>query len=511
MGNNKEPIEEATPLQGQETFPGFEDQKPDAETIDKAARKISFQMDFIRDPEDALAAWGVPSNFFSGYLSSHFEKLVKKAAEMTGADPEQIRDKDRRTPEQQQLLTEIAGMEMLARQDAFFKSLYSDALTWLFDIQIQDNGVVFSDSFEDDVIREQSVIYFFAIHRELKPLKAGTITPEQREELTEIYKKLNSFYEEKAAEIGEMNIKYGETLSEFIRLENPPKEAAEIIAAITVKQIDRLIYPLDKPNNTIWDGITIADKNGQLQYALDTRKHGTSTPAIVYIGLDLSALPEGLSKNLDALDKRLMIASDALYHAGNEFFTDTQLYKSMGYKGNPGKSDLQKINDRLTKLGTGRIFIDNTQEIEQNKKYPKYIYDGNIMPFERIQGPVIINGKPCESVIHLFRDPPLMDFARKRDQITAIPLEVLESPISKTEENLAIEDYLLERIGQMKSPKRNSQKKILYKTLCTRCGITKPKQIRRAPEKICRYLDHFKACKWIKDYKQEQDGIKIIL
>ena len=126
----QEPIEErpVQPLEGQEAFPGFEEKpQADAETgktsndetkaeaIEKAARVISYQMDYIRDPEDTLIAWGAPADFQIADLTTRFERLVKKTAEITGADPEQIRDKDKRTKEQQKVLTELAGQEMLAR------------------------------------------------------------------------------------------------------------------------------------------------------------------------------------------------------------------------------------------------------------------------------------------------------------------------------------------------------------------------------------------------------------
>lgn len=229
--NVREPIEETTePLQGQTAFPGFEEPAQDAEAIDKAARKISFQMDFMRDPEDALAAWGAPSDYFATYMRDRFDVIVQKAAEITGADPEQIRNPETRTPEQDSLLTEIAGRATINRLDRFSNSLYFDALTWLFEEHPQDaEGNTVIGGFELDVIKEQAAIYFFALHSTIDPLTAGKLPQAQREELKDIFARLFAFYEQRAAEIGEDAIKYGDTLSAFIRHENPEQSTAEAI------------------------------------------------------------------------------------------------------------------------------------------------------------------------------------------------------------------------------------------------------------------------------------------
>ena len=521
------------PLEGQETLPGFEEPTAgsgpaaepapaalDADTVKKNISRVSFKVDYLKSPEDALIAYDAPAWKITEYLARNFKFLVDEVARETGGDPEQIADKDKRTPEQDHLLTEVAGRMQLARINAFLNSKYMDAaavlepLRGIFKDPTRKEQYTAEELLTDFdpqaiTVKDEAALYFFAIHDDIKPTEQGKLTPEQAQELTDIFGKLDAFYAEQQETGGPITYTdMPRIFALFIEAQNPA-EAPAIIEAINVAQIDSLLYPLDKPNSTIWDGFNIVPSNGQLSFAVDTSKRGSDKEALVYIGLDFNDLPEGITKNLDAFDKRIMMAADALRRAGNMFFTDTQLYKNMGNRGNPGQSDLQKINDRLTKMGTGRIIIDNSNEIEQNKSYPEFRYDGNILSFERVQK--IINGKLCESAIHLFREPVLMTFARQRKQVTTVTLELLESPISKTEENLAIEDYLLERIGHMKSSKGNAQRKILYKTLCSRCHITKPKQIQRAPNKICRYLDHFKKCKWIKDYETETDGVKIIL
>lgn len=283
--------------------------------------------------------------------------------------------------------------------------------------------------------------------------------------------------------------------------EQPPK--------VNAQQTNKLDYPLDKPNSVIWNWLAGADKNGQLTLGIDTSKNATGKEPLILYSINFDALEDvRITKTLTPFDKRVYVAVAALYNAGNEIITATQIYKMMGYKGRPGDDDLQAINDSLTKMGAARLYIDTDKE---NRKYPKYArfkYDAALLPFERKTA--YINGKLAESAIHPFREPPLITFASQRKQVTTITRALLESPVSKTEANLRLEDYLLERIGRMKNSKGVSRK-MLFATIFEQCKITAPMQKQRAPEKIRRYLDHYKEVGWIDNYREEKDGVTIVL
>ena len=290
--------------------------------------------------------------------------------------------------------------------------------------------------------------------------------------------------------------------------------AAQELPRIIANPTEKLNYPLDKPNSVIWNLITDAAKNnpnGQIQLAIDTSKKGSKQDAVILYSINFDELPTDIkiTKQLTQYDKRVYIAAAGLFNAGNEIISATQVYKMMGNSGTPQASDLQKINDSLTKMGAARVYIDNTQEVQQAKGYKLFKYDAPLLPFERISA--YINGQLTASAIHIFREPPLISFAKQRNQITTINRQLLESPISKTDANLLIDDYLLERIGHMKSGKGKAPRKMLFVTIYDHCNIKTAKQRQRAPEKIRRYLEHYKKCGWIKGYKEETDGITILL
>lgn len=366
--------------------------------------------------------------------------------------------------------------------------------------------------------------------------KADNLTQKDREELQEYLSAMKELEaEEPEYTIGddesadvweewykkgvELNRKYHDTIKKALLFslgdmgETDPQSVAAILDALLSDRRPRIAatppskieYPLDKINSNIWSLLENIDPSGQIPFA--TEKRGTAKEATILYSINFDQLePEvSITKKLTHFDKRCYIAVAALFNNGNPIISAAQIYAVMGNKGRPSAKDLQKVNDSLTKMAAARVFINNEQEITVNKKYNRFVYDAALLPFERISA--FINNQLCESAIHLFREPPLVTFAKDRKQITTIPRALLESPISKTDANLRIDDYLIERIAHIRNGKVNN--KLLYATIFKRCGITEKKQRQRAPEKIRRYLEHYKKCGFIKGYTEAADGITI--
>lgn len=306
-----------------------------------------------------------------------------------------------------------------------------------------------------------------------------------------------------------------ETTTDKKQAEQIKKKLPELkqLPQIIAQQIDSVNYPLDKPNSNLWNLLTEVEPNGQLRIDFDTSKKGSGQEALITYALNFDALenmPElKITRKLTPFDKRVYIIAAALFNAGNEVITATQIYKADHDK-EPSDKDIEKINDSLTKMGAAHVFIDNNKEINVNKKYQQFYYDASLLPFERMSA--YINGKLAETAIHLLREPPLITFAKERKQITTIDREILLAPISKTDANLRIEDYLIERISHMKSPRSKAPRKLLYSTIYENCGITEKKQKQRAPEKIKRFLDYYIEKGFIKGYSENStEGITITL
>ena len=301
----------------------------------------------------------------------------------------------------------------------------------------------------------------------------------------------------------------GEPIPAAIRAALERAIAAEKRAELpkaTAKRAEIVDYPIDKINSNIWN--LLQETTGrQLKLRLDMSKEGSKEIIPVYYSIDFEELENTgvkLTKKLLPFDKRVYIAVAALYNAGNKVMTLTQIHYAMGNTGRPSGNQLEKINESITKMRSANVFIDTLEE-SQKYNYPRFKYEDYLLPVARATA--IVNGQLADAAIQLSKEPPLITFAKQRKQLTVITVKVLQVPQNKTDANLLIEDYLIERIAQAKNGRQ--PKKILYDTLYKHAQITTRKQKDRAPGKIQKCLDHYKACGMIAGYKMLTDSIQL--
>lgn len=282
---------------------------------------------------------------------------------------------------------------------------------------------------------------------------------------------------------------------------------ADLLPRTTALSLEKLLFPIDKVNRHVWN---LLEETTGKQIAIGVERRGDPKEINLLYSIDFDDLPQGLTitKKLEPYDKRVYITIAALFNAGKRIVTYTEIYKNMGYTGRPGQNDLDKIDKAVSKMSAAHIYLSNDAEIKAAYKRNRYVYDGALLPIERVRA--IVNGQLAESAVKLFREPPLVSFARDRKQITTITRKMLESPLSKTDENIRIEDYLIEEIASVKRGQRRN--KFLYETVFEKTGLSgksKQKQRQRAPEKIRKLLAHYVSCGTISRYELSQDGFTI--
>lgn len=300
-----------------------------------------------------------------------------------------------------------------------------------------------------------------------------------------------------------------ESLFDKCILSIPEEAAADEIFSIGAHRVKELDYPIDKVNNSVWN-LLEANTHGQLTFTkenplrIKSEPNGQKNPVNILYSINFDDIESELPivKRLTEYDKRVYISIGGLYAAGNSCMSLAMIYQAMGYRGEPGKADREKIDKSLTKM-SARITLDTREEKAAKYNYPCYEYEGDLLPFERIRKKTSIDGQLVDSVIHVFREPPLIEFARGRKQLTTIHPKVLQTPLSKTEQNIAIEDYCIERIAQYKREGR----KILLSTLYKKCNITSPSQKTRTPQKLKKLFDYYVECGEIKSYTLTKDAI----
>ena len=288
------------------------------------------------------------------------------------------------------------------------------------------------------------------------------------------------------------------------------KEAFEInkekslLPQISPKKITELQYPLDKVNSYLW-GLMINETVALKAESDKDSKKGKQ--ANIYVLLDFDEL-DGvkISRQLTSYDKRVFIAVANLKAQGHDTITAEQIYKAMGNPKRPNADTIKKILQSVECISRGRVTIDNTEEAKMYTRYDRVKATFPLLTTEICSG--YANGKVVDNAIKVLEVPRLLTFAEKRGQLTTVPLRLLESPISKTEANLLLEDYLFNRIARM----RNSPKitrTILLETVYQKCNVISKMQKSRLPEKIERLLQFYKDESWIKGFIITEHSIEI--
>lgn len=296
-------------------------------------------------------------------------------------------------------------------------------------------------------------------------------------------------------------------MAEVDTVNNNSLPAVDELIKTKAKKPGSINYPMDKLNRKLWENLEETNIN-----FLVGRIKNQNISVIVTVNFDnLEGI--SISKTLTMFDKRVYIAVAALFNAGNEIITLTQIHYTMGNKNKPAKYQIEKINEAVTKMMMAVIYVDNSQEIDNKYKYKRFSYTGSLLPSEKVSA--IVNGQLTDAAIHIFREPPLMTFARERRQLTTFDAKLLQSTLSKTEANLAIEDYLLERISSTKAAAEACKGKrarfvineILLDTLYKETGIQNRFQKARAIDKIKSYFSYYVQCGFITMYEMKPDRL----
>lgn len=566
-------------LEGQTALPGFDSPQPEppaAEDIKKKIGTVAFTMDLLKSPEDTLIEWpGVPEGYLSKYLQTHFTRLVEVVAEITGADPAQIADKEKRTPEQQRLLLEAGAKEQVARMEAFLQSRYMQALVFLdqFDPQSEQTtetaveyykGVLYDkpEEWQERLvhIREQAVLYYFATHTDIKPIKSDPLTPEQQAEIKDIFYRLDAFYMAHSGEydLDELDIK---PFYAFIEQENPTPETAESVIA-TIKVIDGL-KPTSHtmPNNALmnalqqkqmierpegahgWD-LPVANAKGRRK-EITVFAMVTFEPGDTGITITDAKLTEYERQVSDAV---ISLWIEATQEKLPPIFTVDQIFRAMPGGGDkPSPNQKGAITKTLEKFSRLHIFMDATEEMRKRgiiSETQKYIVDENYLQWRR-HTVTTRTGKKIAQGYEILGQPIMLTYSKLTRQLLTVPAKniaiekVTQSGrtsgklIAMTPERQAMTGYIVRRLAVMeydhnraKENKRKYDAKrrrdasleekplaafreqsdtILFETLFAEAGVSIPKA---GKDKADKELDARKFCFDVLDYQKAIGAIK---
>lgn len=216
-------------------------------------------------------------------------------------------------------------------------------------------------------------------------------------------------------------------------------------------------------------------------------------------------------------DKSIINGVVSILECGNSSFTVPMLYHAMTGKENPTVDD-GLIDDIKAKLDTMRklsIKIDLTEEIKAHMieknlagqdSVDAFSIEGYLLPLNKYTG--IVNGKQSE-MYQIIDTPPLHSYAKLKNQITTVSIDLLKAPLNNTSTTIPLKTYLLGRIEAMKNENNKiTRDKILFSSVYRELGESeadkkRKKRIRDYTEVV---LTHFVAMSYITKYQIQKEG-----
>jgi len=174
-------------------------------------------------------------------------------------------------------------------------------------------------------------------------------------------------------------------------------------------------------------------------------------------------VPSGGDKGFTSLDKEVHDAVVSLYAAGNMVFSPAMVYRTMA-----GKADSSYVHPE--KLGeiTASIYkcMSSIITIDAGEEAPVYgmeaLYSQNLIYAKA----VTLKTKGWEvSAFMLIDEPVLFRYAKMKRQVFSVPLRVLDTPPSKTNDVIVLQGYLLRIVESLRRPGTKVSDMVLYSSI----------------------------------------------
>lgn len=453
----------------------------------------------LKDPEEAYQNSVFMDGVYEQWAEDYFQSLVAQVAEITGADPEEIADKDRRTSEQQQALIAAAAREFLDRLDRYSHSNYIAAIKhinayciWMAEVQgTEDIYKPLRDERYPDALQDgnlvnvplAAVLYFFATHEDIDPRAQDGLTAEQKAAITDVFTRLDAFYREHRAEINNGQ----HLLLEFAKADKTsPASAQETLQRICDLAIvpKRMVVPTHKLVNSL----TRATRTPEdaIQIVLEVSKRGaknkvTATCVLSYEGDDVKISGR---QPFTEYDRNVYNAVVSLYVAGNRVITSDMVWRTMTGKTEqeqPSPALKAAVTKSIDKMRFMRAQIDCSDEFKMRrieldgKPVNGAGFDDNLL---HLSVTWVRAGKNTIRAYEFPKEsrfaPILYQYSAAVKQVINVPIALLDvkkldkhgkpttHSLSYTEQRVIIKGYLLRRIEGMKGKNALKSRNIAF-------------------------------------------------
>lgn len=289
-------------------------------------------------------------------------------------------------------------------------------------------------------------------------------------------------------------------------------KAVLIAPAYSTKAIDVFARPLDAVSKNLYHVNEKALQDGFMNIT-EKVKRSNAVSRIEFTNVETLNV-KGI-KSLSSFDMFIHDVCIAIQDAGNEVTTVNRIYWTMRGIRNRTTKDTRPteamraaILSSVIKLSQFGISIDARDIVKKYKiegKNSRFI--SVLLPCE-ILSDVYLNGNVLDDVIRFTGTSPLKRNALLKEQMRSYNIDLLEVPVSTTEENLPVVHYLLGCIESMKKAGNRKGKSrsnvIAIDTLIDKLQSTERR--RRLAKTIEKCLESWKGKGFISDYTPQKDG-----
>jgi len=457
---------------------GADSTNPNKDNIHDKMRGISFSMDSMKDPGEAFINYGLPMGFYARYETEHMDRLAGQVAEITGGDPEQIKDKDTRTPEQQKALFNLLAAEQVKRYDAFRQSLFMRVLIELQSAKLEPTVEIVNEKGIPFDLLAQAVLYFFATNEGYAPDSSEPIDGFMIEGIRQIFFQMDRFY----ADNYTPGCDPSALLLSFIEQENPSRAMVSAIASQfpVIQSMTPRSHTI--PNNPLMNAlqqkdiigigpidVVVANERGKKKeitsYTIAAFDTGDSD-----IKITDTKLTEYERQVSDAI---VSLWEEARKQKLDPVFTADAIYRAM-----PGGSDKaspqQKgaITKSIEKFRRLHITVNATEEMRKRKligEEDTMNFDDFYLAATRAEYK-IKNGGQTVTAYRINAEPIVLTYCKMTRQLLTVPAKYLSirkvnkgalgESISMTSTRQAMTGYIIRRIKIMQ---RDADQAVLHK------------------------------------------------
>lgn len=237
------------------------------------------------------------------------------------------------------------------------------------------------------------------------------------------------------------------------------------------------------------------EKRGRIKQQVRTRV------SFSYEGIDILT-----KKEFNLFDQEVHDAVVSLYLAENKFISPAMVYRAMTGKTesqyiHPKK--LHEIEESIDKCMFSKLSIDASEEAAAYG-YEQAVYSGALLSAEKVS--VKMGGNKV-TAYRLLTEPLLYRYAKTCKQVSAVDIKLLDTPVTKTNDTIVLQGYLLRKIEAMKTD-RYCLRTISYDEIYRTLHVSKENrvQLTRIREYVKDILDFWIEKSYISNYEIIMQG-----